>query len=132
MFLSFVFGQKKVLLGCGLSFVVGVGISNYYEYDAKVEKHCFWEDLYFIRSCKLNILSIPISKSFHFYLSFLKGWCCFFFPLPFWLLFGSWENGRNYFFLNDHVHLEWFIVKCGTTCFVRHNNFFLIILLCIF
>lgn len=59
MFLSFVFHKKTEVWFVGifsglLSWVVWVGI-NKYEYDEKVEKHCFWENLYFIRSCKFNL-----------------------------------------------------------------------------
>lgn len=49
------FGGIWGYLGCGLSWIVGVGRIHSHECDAKVEKHCFWEDFRFIRSCKLTI-----------------------------------------------------------------------------
>lgn len=49
-FQFFWWGLRDQVLGC---WVVS-GISNH-EYNATAEEHCFWEDFYFFRSCKIYL-----------------------------------------------------------------------------
>lgn len=98
-------------LGCRLSWVVGVGRIYYYEYDAKVEKHCFWEDFRFIRSCKINIFLFlfPYQKALIFV--FLGGR-----SLSIRLLLQNWKTkfwSRNKKWTCSLIWIVWNYTCCG-------------------